>query len=77
MKILKNFINKYYLIILGGIIFTLYFWSRFLRVRSSKVLPLNLSVLGFFILLYTCLIFAYILISLLFIRKGNEVLEKK
>ncbi len=72
---MKTLFNKYKFIILGFIILSLYFWNRFLRTRISKDLPLNLSVLGFFTLLYICIIFLYIVISLLFSRKSNPTFE--
>ena len=73
---IKNLFYSSRLIFLGFLIFSFYFWSRFLRHRNSKYLPLDLSVLKFFILLYTCLIFLYIVLSLLFLRKGNAIIEK-
>ena len=76
IQTIKQFFITYRLIFLGFLLFSLYFWSRFLRSRTSKVLPLNLSVLRFFILLYICLLFAYIVYSLLFPRKSNDIVEK-
>jgi hypothetical protein len=67
---------QYSLIILGGLMFSIYFWNRFLRARTPKFLPLNLNVLGFFILLYICLIFLYITISLIKSKDKNPALEK-
>lgn len=72
---IKNFFNKYKFILLGFIILSLYFWNRFLRIRTPKDLPLNLSVLGFFTILYICIIFLYIVVSLLFSRKNNPTME--
>jgi hypothetical protein len=72
---LKIFIEKYFLIILGFILFSLYFWNRFLRSRTSKDLPFNLDVFKFFTIIYICLIFIYIVISLIFPRKQNKMIE--
>lgn len=74
MKILQNKNNL--IIILGFIIFTLYFWNKFIRPRTSKELPLELTVLKFFTILYVCIIFTYILISVIFPRKSNDIIEK-
>jgi hypothetical protein len=74
-NVLKNFIDKYFLIILGFILFSLYFWNRFLRARIPKELPIKLSVLGFFTFTYICIIFIYIVISLIFPRKPNKIVE--
>jgi hypothetical protein len=51
-------------------------WNRFFRNRIPKELPYKyLSVLGFFILVYICLIFTYILYSLIFSKNGNKNME--
>ena len=71
-----NFFIKYHLIILGGIIFLIYFWNRFLRSRTSKILPLTLSTLKFFLILNVCLVFFFILLSLLRSRKQNVFIEQ-
>lgn len=76
LLLIKNFIHKYKLIILGCILMTLYFWNRFFHAKVSKELPLDLSVLKFFSLLYICCIFLYIVISLTFQRKSNPIIEK-
>jgi hypothetical protein len=68
----RNFI----LALIGLIIFGTYFWMRFLRIRTIKELPLNLSIEGFFILLYIVCIFTYIIISLIFIKNSNTLIEK-
>ena len=74
---IKNFVNKYKLIFLGFIILILYFWSRFFRLRSSKPLPLELSIIKFFSLLTICFIFIYIVIKLIVSRKhSNPIIEK-
>ena len=76
MKTLKEFYNKYKLVILGFILFSIYFWNRFLRSRTSKELPLTLDLFRFLTLSYICVIFLYIIISLLFPRKMNPIIEK-
>ena len=76
MNKFKFFILKNYLIILGGLIFSLYFWNRFLKSRTSKFLPLDLTVLKFFLILNICLIFFYILITLIFPKKQNPIMEQ-
>lgn len=76
MTAIRELINKHLLIILGGIIFSLYFWNRFLRFRTSKVLPLDLTVIRFLTILMLCIIFGYILILTIYPRKSNDILEK-
>src|ERR1700744_1472241 len=76
IKNLKDFITKYYLIILGGLLFSIYFWNRFFRSRTSKMLPLELTVMQFFITLNVCIIFLYIVISLLYRRNQNSFIEQ-
>ena len=38
LLLIKNFIHKYKLIILGCILMTLYFWNRFFHAKVSKEL---------------------------------------
>jgi hypothetical protein len=73
---MKAKIKKYSLIIFGFIIFSLYFWNRFLRYRTSKMLPLDLSLLRFLILIYICGIFTIILISLIRLNKPSPIIDK-
>ena len=75
LKILKELFFKYNFAFFGFIIFSYYFWNRFLRLRTSKDLPLNLSILWFIIIIYICCIFAYIIFSLIISKKGNPVIE--
>ena len=46
-----NIIFKRYkkplLAVIGLMLFTVYFWNRFLRIRTVKDLPLDLSIEGF------------------------------
>jgi hypothetical protein len=73
---IKELVIKYRLILLGCFIFALYFWNRFLRIRTSKYLPLELTILKFFSILSICFLFFYIVISLLFPRKVNPIMEE-
>src|SRR6266699_4817867 len=64
MKILNShIIFRYFLIFLGFFIFSLFIWVRFIRERLPKVLPLNLSWIGLFILIEICLIYLYLVYS--------------
>ena len=74
VMIIRN--RKPLLAFIGLGIFVAYFWMRFLRTRTVKELPLHLSIEGFFILLYIVFIFAFIIISLLFIKTSNPIIEK-
>ena len=79
LRFIKIFLKRYHkvlLALLGLILFSVYIWNRFLRTRNVKDLPLNLSIIGFFILLYIICIFIYIIISLLFPRNLNPIIEK-
>ena len=76
IKIMTRRNYKSLLALLGLIIFSAYFWMRFLRSRTVKEIPLNLSIEGFFILLYTVCIFAFIIASLLFLKGSNPLIEK-
>lgn len=63
LNFLNIFTRKYFLILLGFILISTYFWLRFIRERLPKDIPFSLSQIGFFILLYICCIYAYIVIS--------------
>lgn len=76
IRVMSKRYHKLLLAVLGLFIFTAYFWMRFLRTRTVKVLPLQLSIEGFFILVYIVFIFAYIIISLLFVKGSNTFIEK-
>jgi hypothetical protein len=55
-----------FILILFGIFMLLGFiWLRFIRPRLPKEIPLNFSLLGFLIVLNICIIYFYILITLL------------
>jgi hypothetical protein len=79
LKFARVMITRYrkpLLALIGLCLFSAYFWMRFLRIRTVKELPLNLSIEGFFILLYIVCIFTYIIISLIFIKNSNPLIEK-
>ena len=76
VKVMGKRYRKVLLALIGLGIFTAYFWMRFLRTRTIKELPLHLSIEGFFILLYLVIIFIYIIISLLFGKNSNPLVEK-
>ena len=56
---------QYILIILGIIMFLAFIWFRFIRTCLPKDIPFHFSLLGFCVLVSTCSIFLYIVISLL------------
>lgn len=45
---------------------SIFIWFRFIRERLPRTIPFDLSILGFFILLYICSIYLFIIITLLF-----------
>lgn len=72
----KELFTKYYLTLLGAIILIVYIWNRFLRTRTVKTIPYEyLSTISFFLLIYICSIFAFILFTLIFSSKKNANLE--
>ncbi len=64
-----------FLSLLGLFMFSYYIWLRFIRVRLPKDIPFNLTIIGFFLLVYICCIYLYIIISLC--SKDNELKESK
>jgi hypothetical protein len=60
----KN-LYQYSLVLFGGMLLIVFIWFRFLRERLPKMIPFQLSLLGFCLLLTTCGLFLYIIISLL------------
>jgi hypothetical protein len=65
MKLYQNKnLYQIILILFGIIMLSGFIWLRFIRPRLPKEIPFNLSLLGFFILLYLCGIYLYIVISL-------------
>jgi hypothetical protein len=71
IKITPNIINlfklliRYILILIGLVMLLGYLWFRFVRERLPKDIPFTLTLMGFIILVYLCLIFAYIVYILL------------
>jgi hypothetical protein len=63
-KILNN-IFTYFLILLGLLILIWFIWIRFIRVRLPKDIPFNLNELSFYVLLWICVIYLYIVIRLI------------
>src|ERR1700754_1982988 len=64
------------LAIIGLIILTILIYMRFLRPRTSKSLPLEIDIFYFIVLIYICLIFLYIIISLIRDRSQSSIIEK-
>jgi len=63
--------SHYIIIILGIAMFTWFIYIKFLRIRLPKDIPIPLTELGFYIILYICLIYLYIVKSLLFQKEPN------
>jgi hypothetical protein len=76
MNLLKYFI-RYILILIGLFMLLGYLWVRFMRERLPREIPFNLSLLGFVILLYLCLIYAYIVYILLSKSHSSNPIIKK
>ena len=78
MKQMKNLFNpklfyKFFIILLGVIMFFGYFCIKFLRNRLPRDIPYNLSVWGFMVLLEICIIYFYIAVSFTDSYKKNEI----
>jgi len=63
---MKIRISKTLLIILGVVLLSSFIWLRFIRERLPRVIPFDLTLLGFILLLYICSIYIIIILSLLF-----------
>lgn len=79
-KILQNkLINNLFTIIniiIGLTLIVLYLYFRFIRERLPKDIPVNLSLTGFFILIYICCIYFYIVWTLCRPpREANEIIQ--
>lgn len=72
---LKKFILKYFLILLGFVLFILYMWNRFFRERTPKNLPLTLNIIYVVILVYICILFTYLIYTLIFPRKTSIMVQ--
>jgi len=55
-----------FLIVLGCIMFLIYIWMRFIRERLPRDIPYELSLYGFFIILYICCIYFYLIYITIF-----------
>ena len=73
---ITQIVYKYILIGLGFIIVTWILWSRFIRIRIPKDIPFELTELRFYILLYICGIYLYILISIIKPREQNPLITR-
>jgi hypothetical protein len=79
MRTLIKFLHsiRYYFLLIIGIVIVLWIiWARFIRVRLPKDIPFDLTEVWFYILLYICCIYLYIIISLLISREANPVIAK-
>lgn len=77
-KYIKNIINiNHVLVTLGFILFSSFIWLRFIRERLPKIIPFNLSLLGFIFLIYICLIYAYVVVSLIRESSKQNILISK
>jgi hypothetical protein len=56
---------KSLLILLGISMFLSYIWIRFIRTRLPKDIPFTFSILGFFIIIYVCFIYAFIIFNVI------------
>jgi hypothetical protein len=63
---LKTLISKTILILIGIVLLSYYIWFRFIRERLPRVIPFELTIYGFLILVWICSIYVYIIISTLF-----------
>jgi hypothetical protein len=63
------------LILLGLFMLLLFIWVRFIRVRLPRDIPFNLTELGLIILIYICLIYKYIVISLILELTSNNIIR--
>lgn len=75
LDILKKFVLKYFLILLGLVVFILYMWNRFFRERTPKNLPLTLNIIYAVILVYICILFIYLIYTLIFPKKSNIIIQ--
>lgn len=70
----KQICSYLFLITLGFIIFSLLIYLRFIRDRLPKDIPIFLTEHRFWILIYICCIYLFIIISLLRKeKKSNEI----
>jgi hypothetical protein len=67
----------YFLLILLGITITSWIiWARFIRERLPKDIPLDLTEIKFYFLLYICILYLYIIKSLLIPKEPHALIVK-
>jgi hypothetical protein len=79
LTIVKNSLHMFGLILLwsiGALAVSWLIWVRFIRERLPKDIPIELSEIGFYIILWICCIYLYIVISLLWPRNPNKFIVK-
>lgn len=64
------------LILLGTTMITWIIWVRFIRERLPKDIPFELTEISFYVLLYVCCIYLYIIKSLLIPKETNPIITK-
>ena len=75
MNKILNLISYYILLLLGLIITSWIIWSRFLRTRTIRDIPdMFFSEYRFWILLYICCIYLYVVKNLVKPKEGNIIL---
>jgi DMSO/TMAO reductase YedYZ heme-binding membrane subunit len=74
-KIFKLFqiVLHYCLILLGFIMFSWFIWNRFIRERAIRNVPETLTELSFWVLLYICIVYFYIIKNLLFPKENSII----
>jgi hypothetical protein len=53
-----------------------YIWARFIRERLPRDIPIELSEIGLYIIIYISCIYLYIVISLIWPRNPNKLIVK-
>ena len=72
---LKNYYYNYILIFIGLAVVSWIIWARFIRPRVPKDIPFELTEKWFFILIYICIIYFYIVYKLIRPNKVNESIK--
>jgi|ERR1700729_161306 len=67
-----QYIHKYFLIILGLVIVLAFLWLRFIRKRLPRDIPFYFNIMGLFIIISLCLIYSFLIYSLLKKKKVNS-----
>lgn len=71
-----NMMAYYSTILLGITMFTWFFYTKFILIRIPKSVPLDLTEIRFYIMVYVCIIYLYIVKSLLFPKEPNIYVKK-